>query len=80
MLIICVPLFIKLGLWQYNKARLKQEVQTSYNASLDYDALTLPAKLENLDAWKYKKIKVTGHYIKYCSTTRLNKAAQAFMC
>ena len=61
-LIVCVPLFIKLGLWQYNKARLKQEVQTSYNASLEYDALTLPAKLENLDAWKYKKIKITGHY------------------
>lgn len=61
-LIVCVPVFIKLGLWQYNKARLKQEVQASYNASLDYDALTLPAKLENLDAWKYKKIKISGHY------------------
>ncbi len=61
-LIICVPLFIKLGLWQYNKARLKQAVQASYNASLDYDALSLPEKLGNLDMWKYKKIKITGHY------------------
>ena len=61
-LIICVPLFIKLGLWQYNKAQLKQAVQTSYNASLDYDALSLPKKLDNLDMWKYKKIKITGHY------------------
>ena len=61
-LMVCVPVFIKLGLWQYNKARLKQEIQTSYNASLDYEALSLPAKLENLDEWKYKKVKVTGHY------------------
>ncbi len=61
-LIICVPLFIKLGLWQYNKAKLKQEMQTSYNASLDYDALALPARLDNPDMWKYKKVKITGHY------------------
>ena len=61
-LIICVPLFIKLGLWQYNKAKLKQEIQTSYNASLDHEALSLPARLDNLDEWKYKKVKIKGHY------------------
>jgi len=61
-LIICVPLFIKLGLWQYSKAKLKQEIQTSYNASLDNAALNLPTKLEKLDEWKYKKVKVKGHY------------------
>lgn len=61
-LIICVPLFIKLGLWQYNKAQLKQEIQTSYNASLDNEALSLPARLDNLDEWKYKKVKIKGHY------------------
>lgn len=61
-LIICVPLFIKLGLWQYNKAKLKQEIQTSYNASLDNEALSLPAQLNDLDAWKHKKVKVQGHY------------------
>ena len=61
-LMICVPLFIKLGLWQYNKAKLKQEIQTSYNASLDNEAVSLPARLDNLDAWKYKKVKIKGHY------------------
>jgi surfeit locus 1 family protein len=61
-LIICVPLFIKLGLWQYNKAELKQEIQNSYNASLDNEALSLPAKLDNLDEWKHKKVKIKGHY------------------
>jgi surfeit locus 1 family protein len=61
-LIICVPLFIKLGLWQFNKAKLKQEIQTSYNASLDNEALSLPVQLDNLDAWKHKKVKIKGHY------------------
>ncbi len=61
-LIICVPLFIKLGLWQYNKAKLKQEIQSSYNASLDNEALSLPVQLDNLDTWKHKKVKVKGHY------------------
>lgn len=61
-LIICVPLFIKLGLWQYNKAELKKEIQSSYNASLDNKALDLPTKLEDLDYWRYKKVKAKGRY------------------
>ncbi len=61
-LIICVPLFIKLGLWQYGKARLKQDIQNSYNASQDNAALSLPDHLTNLDAWKYKKITAKGRY------------------
>ncbi len=61
-LIICVPLFIKLGLWQYNKAHLKQDIQNSYNESLDNEALNLPAQLDNLDTWKHKKVKIKGHY------------------
>ncbi|MDO9151406.1 MAG: SURF1 family protein [Methylotenera sp.] len=61
-LMICIPLFIKLGLWQYNKAELRKEIQSSYNASLDHDALTLPNNINHLDAWKYKKVKIKGHY------------------
>jgi len=61
-LIICVPLFINLGLWQYNKAALKQEIQTKYDASLDSEALSLPDELKDLDFWRYKKIKVKGRY------------------
>jgi surfeit locus 1 family protein len=59
---ICIPLFIKLGLWQYSKAELRKEIQSSYNASLDQDALMLPNNLNNVDAWKYKKVKVKGHF------------------
>jgi len=61
-LIVCVPVFIKLGLWQYGKAQMKQEIQTKYDASLDSTAASLPETLGNLDLWRYKKVKVTGHY------------------
>jgi len=61
-LIICVPLFIKLGLWQYSKAQMKQDIQTKYDASLDSSASSLPETLGNLDSWRYKKVKVIGHY------------------
>lgn len=61
-LIVCVPLFIKLGLWQYNKAQLKKDIQSSYNISLETEAVNLPNILESLDTWKYRKVKVTGRY------------------
>lgn len=61
-LIICVPLFIKLGLWQYNKAMLKQEIKTSYDLALHSEALNLPEQFDDLDSWRYKKIKTQGHY------------------
>ncbi|WP_292807674.1 SURF1 family protein [Methylotenera sp.] len=62
LLMICIPLFIKLGLWQYNKAELRKQIQSSYTASQDSDALVLPNNLSDPDAWKYKKVKVKGQY------------------
>lgn len=67
-LIVCVPVFIKLGFWQYHKAELGKEILASYESSLDNEALSLPDKLtdlnkpENLDFWRYKKVKVKGQY------------------
>lgn len=64
---ICIPLFIKLGLWQYHKAELRKEIQASYNTAQDQHALSLPANLiyadaAHLSAWKYKKVAMQGHY------------------
>ena len=61
-LLLCIPLFIKLGLWQYQKAELGTKIQSSYDRSLDQDALNLPSKLGDLDMWNYKKVKIKGHY------------------
>lgn len=61
-LIVCVPTFVKLGLWQLNKAHLKQQIQTSYNAAQDYQALNFPENLQDWNDWNYKKVKLIGHY------------------
>ncbi|NOT16288.1 MAG: SURF1 family protein [Methylotenera sp.] len=61
-LIICASLFIKLGLWQYNKAILKQEIKSIYEKSLVSEPLNLPEKLESYDVLRYKKIKTKGYY------------------
>lgn len=61
-LIVCIPLFIKLGLWQYNKAQLGKEMQVSYSHSLAQIPLILPNKITNLADWNYKKVKVKGYY------------------
>lgn len=61
-LMICVPTFIKLGLWQYNKAQAKLEIQSSYNASLDHESQSLPTNLHDPELWRHKKVKIKGHY------------------
>ena len=65
--LICMPLFIKFGLWQYNKAAQKQAIQQAYNQAKLDDALKFPVDLSgsatlNLDDWKFKKVTVTGVY------------------
>lgn len=61
-LLVCVPTFIKLGLWQLNKAHLKQEIQNSYNAAQDHLAQSFPQQVQDWSQWNYKKVKVSGHY------------------
>lgn len=65
--LICVPLFINFGLWQYSKAAQKQAIQLAYNNAKLNEALKFPTSnlsLEtlNLDDWKFKKVTVTGVY------------------
>ena len=61
-LIVCVPIFVKLGLWQYNKAVLKTEIQSNYESAINADVLNLPSQLKDPDTWQYKKIKTKGSY------------------
>lgn len=65
--LICIPLFINFGLWQYHKAQQKLAVQSAYNQAKVSDALEFPFDMTsahslNVDDWKYKKVKVTGTY------------------
>ena len=60
----CIPLFIKLGLWQYNKAEQKEALQAQYDASVSHQPEAMPADFSNIEALRYKKIEVSGEYVK----------------
>lgn len=63
--LICIPLFIKLGLWQYNKAQQKLQVQTAYNHAEVDEAIAFPLQEldgKNIEDWKFKRVSVTGVY------------------
>lgn len=60
--LVCVPTFIKLGLWQYDKARMKQQIQFAYAAAQQQAVPNLPEQIDDVTSWKHKKVKVAGHY------------------
>jgi surfeit locus 1 family protein len=65
--LVCISLFIKLGLWQYNKAQQKQAIHEAYDQAKLDKALKFPlgltnSKASNIDDWKYKKVIVQGVY------------------
>lgn len=60
--LICIPVFIKLGFWQYNKAMFKQSIQDEYNKSALNGALDLVDHTQALEALQYQKVKVFGEY------------------
>jgi surfeit locus 1 family protein len=64
--LICIPLFIKLGLWQYHKAQQKQAIHAAYDQANVDEALRFPlgiidSKSVNVDL-KYRKVTVQGVY------------------
>jgi surfeit locus 1 family protein len=60
--IVCIPLFIKLGFWQYEKAILKQKIQASFESSNRNQTPDLKDYLSNSDILEFKKIQVQGEY------------------
>jgi len=65
--LICIPLFIKFGFWQYNKAQQKQTIQSAYQSAEASNAQDFPLNLSaneslNIEQWNYKRVKVTGSY------------------
>ena len=65
--LICIPLFIKLGVWQYSKAEQKQVIHAAYDKAKVDEALNFPLGLIhhqglNVDEWKYRKVTVKGVY------------------
>lgn len=61
--IICIPLFIHLGMWQYNKAAHKQALQAQYDLNSATVTQGLPADLSNVENLRYKQVVVEGEYL-----------------
>ncbi|HSH73962.1 MAG TPA: SURF1 family protein [Methylophilaceae bacterium] len=61
--ICCIPLFIKLGLWQYGKAEHKQALQASYERYSTAPPAQLPDAIENIEGWRYRPVAVQGEYL-----------------
>lgn len=60
--ICCIPLFIKLGLWQYHKAAQKQVLQTQYDKYLHALPVALPEVITRPEDWRYRQVKAVGEY------------------
>jgi surfeit locus 1 family protein len=60
--IAVMALCIKAGLWQYNKAGLKQALQTQLNTRLIEPPVVLPDKITDLESWRYRRVKFAGTY------------------
>lgn|SRR5665647_293395 len=60
--ILCIPVFIKLGLWQYHKAEQKRALQSTFDAYLHASPVALPGKLGDIEAWRYRHVRLYGEY------------------
>ena len=60
--IICIPLFIKLGFWQYDKAILKQKIQTNFALSNKNQTPDLKDYLANSEILEFKNVQTRGEY------------------
>jgi surfeit locus 1 family protein len=58
-----IPLFIHLGMWQFNKAMIKQRLQDQYEVSAKQQDAALPSDFTHLDDLRYKHVLVQGEYL-----------------
>ncbi len=60
--LICIPTFIKLGFWQYEKAALKQKIQANFEQVSASQIPNLHDYLLNSESLEFKKVEVSGEY------------------
>ena len=60
--LIAMVICMNAGFWQYNKAQAKQTLQAQLTARLNEPPVALPAKLADLESWRYKRVKFAGVY------------------
>lgn len=60
--IVAIAVMVKLGFWQYNKAQQKLALQAAYDARLHEPPIALPAKVTDIEPWRYRHVTASGHY------------------
>lgn len=60
--LICIPVFINLGQWQYDKAQQKQTLQTLRDSYSADHPVQLPLVITDQEEWRYQQVKVEGTY------------------
>ena len=61
--IVAMAVMVKLGFWQYGKAQAKASLQHTYDLRAGEVAVVIPATVGNIEDWRYRKVKATGHYL-----------------
>ena len=57
-----IPIFIYLGQWQYQKAEQKLALQDLQDSHVQEMPVPLPQTVDDPDAWKYRRVAVSGEY------------------
>lgn len=60
--LICIPVFINLGQWQYQKAEQKQALQDLRDSYSVDTRVQLPHAIADREEWRYRQVKVEGAY------------------
>lgn len=61
-MLLAVALCIRLGLWQQHKAEIKQVLQAQLDQRQREAPVALPENIVDPEAWRYRRVKVSGRY------------------
>lgn len=61
--LLVMALCIRLGIWQYNKAQARIVAQKQIDSGLAKAPVPLPASIDTVDAWKFKRVTFKGTYM-----------------
>ena len=62
-MVILIPLFVYLGLWQLDRAAQKRQLNASLESRRKLPALSLNGSLPNDDAWEFRKVVASGRFL-----------------
>jgi surfeit locus 1 family protein len=61
-LLVCLTVFIKLGLWQQHKAEAKQTLQATLDQRSLERPVAMPESMQNPEDWRYRRVVLRGRY------------------